>query len=135
MSRIVIAGGPHSGKTTLALKLGAARGDCPVYHSDDAMALGWSECSAEVALWLDRPGPFIIEGVATVRALRKWMRAHDGAPCDIVLWLDAPLTELTPGQAALFKGCRTVWSEITPELVDRGVRVLSHLHRARGRGA
>ena len=35
----------------------------------------WSAASAEVARWLDDEGPWIIEGVAMSRALRKWRRS------------------------------------------------------------
>jgi adenylate kinase family enzyme len=116
--RIAIAGGPRCGKTTLAAKLGDAR------HTDDVMSLGWSEASAEVAAWFDAAGPWIIEGVAVPRALRKWLASHpEGKPVDVVYWLGEPFVDLTKGQSAMDKGCSKVWREIEEELRSRGVAI------------
>lgn len=121
-ARVAIAGGPRCGKTTLASALGVA----PVRHTDDLISKGWSEASAEAATWFDETGPWIIEGVAVPRALRKWLAAHpDGKPCDIVYWLDTPHTELTKGQRGMLRGCETVWREIVGELERRGVEIRS----------
>jgi len=119
MSRVVIVGGPKTGKTTMAVGLCA-----PVtIHTDHDMAAGdFSAQSAAVAQQLDRQTPYVMEGVTAVRALRKWMQAHpEGKPCDTVVRLTRPHTALTPGQASLAKGCDTVFREIEPELRRRGV--------------
>lgn len=132
ISRIVIAGGPRTGKTTFAHDM--VGGDDPrdrrehadvlVLHTDNLAHLGWSEASAAAALWLDAPGPWIVEGVAAVRALRKWIAAHpDGKPCDVVYWLTDPVVERTPGQVTMAKGCATVWAEVCGELARRGVEI------------
>lgn len=120
-SRICITGGPRTGKTTRADASGGIAG--AVRHTDDLVGLfGWSECSAIVATWFDVPGPWIIEGVAVPRALRKWLVAHrEGRPCDVVLLLETPRCPLTDGQATMTKGLMTVWSEIEAELGERGV--------------
>lgn len=150
MTRIVILGGPRTGKTTLAYKLqhdmllaqasalgpGAALAVCdemltPIRHSDDFIAelahLGkdaWSEGSRRVTEWLDAPGPWIIEGVALARALRKWRESNPGAPpVDRVIRLTAPHVELTKGQAAMAKGEETAWREIEPWLSEHGVEI------------
>jgi hypothetical protein len=121
-ARVVVGGGPRVGKSTLAHKL-AADGR-PVRCSDQAMTLGWSEASEHVATWLDAPGPWIVEGVAVARALRKWIAAHpEGRPCDLLLWSSTPRAERTPGQVTMGKGCETVLAEIRDELHARGVRV------------
>jgi hypothetical protein len=124
-ARVVIAGGPRVGKTTLAASLAAEKGIELVQNTDQLVGvLEWSEASAEVATWFDKPGPWIVEGVATVRALRKWFAAHDeGTPCDLVIWLDQPREELSKGQAAMAKGCAKILAEIVGELVKRGVRL------------
>lgn len=137
MTRIVICGGPRTGKTTQA---GSLQRDLTnyfgplstgqIHHSDDLIAelahLGkdaWSEGSRRVTEWLDAPGPWIIEGVALARALRKWREAHPGEPppVDRVIRLTTPHVELTRGQAAMAKGEETVWQEIAGWLLGEGV--------------
>lgn len=116
--RLVIAGVPRAGKTTLA---------GPDAHHTDALigTRAWSEASAEIATWFDIfRAPWTIEGVAAVRAFRKFLRARGNvAPCDRVVWLDTPRVALTPGQETMAKGCRTVWREVRPELLARNVHV------------
>jgi hypothetical protein len=119
MTRILIAGGPRTGKTTLSTSLGIAR----VRHTDDVMDLGWSEASAEVATWFDEPGPWVIEGVAVPRALRKWLAANEGKPCDVVCWLEHPVEPQSKGQAVMAAGCAKVWSEVADALHERGVNI------------
>jgi len=119
--RVVIAGGPRVGKTTLADKLGGR-----VMHTDDLIGeADWSECSRIVAdEWMTEPGPWVIEGTATVRALRKFMALHPGAkPCDRVIWLSKPWIALTPGQARMGKGCAKIWLEIRDRLAALGVEI------------
>lgn len=124
MSRIIVAGGPRTGKTTYARELALAT-RAPLRSTDDLIGqLSWSDASAEVARWLDEPGPWIIEGVAAVRALRKWFATHPGAPADLVRWASVARVARTPAQEAMAKGCATVWREVLPELVRRGIRVL-----------
>jgi KaiC/GvpD/RAD55 family RecA-like ATPase len=138
MTRIVICGGPRTGKTTLARQLAieATRSIAGALsierHSDDLIAelahLGkdaWSEGSRRVTEWLDAPGPWIIEGVALARALRKWREAHPGEPppVDRVIRLTTPHVELTKGQAAMAKGEETVWAEVEPWLAEHGVEI------------
>ena len=123
-SRILVAGGPRVGKTTLADKLAAHRQGTTVRRTDSAAPLGWSEASAHAAIWLDAPGPWIVEGVAVPRAVRKWLASHpEGAPADLVFWSDVAHVERSAGQETMAKGCATVWREILPELLRRGVRV------------
>ncbi len=119
MSRLVIAGVPKSGKTTLAKDY-----SCDVMHTDDLIAFGWSEASELVASeWMRKPGPWVIEGVATVRALRKAMMGTVAKPCDAVLYLGAPHVELSAGQQGMAKGIASVWAEVMPRLKARGVKV------------
>lgn len=121
MSRICIAGGPRSGKTTLAGELQAKRVRC----TDDIKTVGWSRGSSMVANWLRQPGPWVIEGVTVARGLRKWLsqEAGEGRPCDSVFFLSGARVELTPQQANMSKGVATVWREIELELLRRGVEV------------
>lgn len=142
MTRIVILGGPKTGKTTLAGEIWrkavaawvAEHGpivdlEGPVLmHTDDVMHLGWSEASEAASKWFDTSGPWIIEGVAVVRALRKWRDAHPGEPppVDRVIRLTTPHVELTSGQATMAKGEDTVWLEVEPWLVEHGVSIEGH---------
>lgn len=118
--RLVIVGGPKTGKTTLAESL-----PLPALHTDDLIGQrDWSSASAEVATWFDRPGPWVVEGVAAVRALRKWLALHpDGVPCDEVRVLDAPKAERTAEQDAMATACATVWAEVEPLLAERSVAI------------
>ena len=117
--RTVIVGGPGTGKSSLAESLSPA-----ALHTDDLIDLGWSEASAAAAVWFDAPGPWVVEGVATARALRKWLKAHpEGKPCDRIVFLLTPIAEHTKGQRSMAKGVRTVWNEIADEIADRGVAV------------
>ena len=122
--KTVIVGGPKTGKTTYALADGR-----PVYHTDDTfekMGLDWSEGSAEVSKWFDRDGPWIIEGVSTARALRKWLAAHDsGAPCDEIVILDHAFKELLKGQNSMRAGVFTVLYGIEAQLKESGVSTIN----------
>lgn len=124
--RVLVTGWPRTGKsTTIAPALAAERG-CAVRATDDLIgAMDWSAASAEVATWLDAPGPYVIEGVAGARALRKWLEAHPGErpPVDLVVVCRDPLVALTGRQAGMGKGVDTVLEQIMPELLAHGIRV------------
>jgi len=119
--RTVICGGPKTGKTTLSQKHLA-----PIHHNDDCISAGWSEASGEIAHLFDCPGPWTIEGVASVRALRKWLKHNRGKPCDQVLFLTEvkSMDGYTPRHASMAKGVHTVFEEIEGELLARGVEVI-----------
>lgn len=98
-----------------------------VFGSDDLIGLGWSEASLVASTWFDNPGPWIAEGVAMPRALRKWLaRNPEGVPCDAALWLTKPIEPRVRGQHVMALGCATVWSEISETLRSRGVQVLEY---------
>ena len=114
--RLLIAGVPRSGKTTLA---GEGAG-----HTDDYIDLGWGEASLSVSYLFDAVGPWTIEGVAIPRALRKWLVQNPtGKPADKVIFLNEPFGELSKGQLSMAKGCRTVWLQVVDELRERGVEI------------
>lgn len=120
MTRTVIVGGPKTGKTTLAVRMGGE-----VIHTD-IFALGGADFSAQseaAATLLGREGDWTMEGVTAVRALRKWMEENPGKPCDDVICLSVPHENLSPGQRSLGRGCDTVFLEILPELRRRGVEI------------
>lgn len=127
--RIVIAGVPRAGKTTLGNRMAAELGH-EVMHTDDLVHLGWSEASAEAATWMlaRLGGSWIVEGVAAIRALRKALASTRDKPCDKLVWLARPYVEQTDGQRSMGKGAETVLAEIEPDLRARGVFI------ARGMG-
>lgn len=118
MARTCITGGPKTGKTTLAKRMGRH------FSTDDLMDKGWSEASEAASHWFDGKGPLVVEGVAVPRALRKWLaRNPEGKPVDRVIYLKKPHRTLTKGQNTMLKGVATVFAEIRPELEKRGVEV------------
>ncbi len=126
--RVVIVGGPKTGKTTLGehlrRRLGRGHG-IPVRHTDDLIgSASWSEASSVVADWFDEPGDWVIEGVTTARALRKWLlRGSEGKPCDGVIVLEEFRADVTDRQAAMARSVMTVFNEVEIELLDRGVEI------------
>lgn len=116
--RVVITGWPHSGKTTLAAKLGGGR------STDEVKDMDWSDASAEVASWFDGDS-FLIEGVAVPRALRKWKDNHPGKlpPIDKLIILKRRASDLNVAQIAMGKGLDSVLAEILPWLRQAGVKI------------
>jgi hypothetical protein len=110
--RVCIIGYPGTGKTTLANELGGGR------STDDLINLGWSAASDAASYWFDDPGPWVIEGVAVPRALRKWSRRHPGEPppVDRVIRLTRRYRDLEPGAVAMGVGMDTVIRSILPWL-------------------
>jgi len=123
VTRTVVCGVPRAGKTTLGLVLARAAG-VTLGSTDNLIGThDWSEASAEAALWLGREGSYVLEGVAMVRALRKFLEKSDAKPCDRVIWMPAPRVVLSPGQHVMAQGCRTIWNEVRPALLARRVEV------------
>jgi hypothetical protein len=125
--RIIIIGGPQCGKSTYALSLNK-----PVFCGDprslvkrpvDGVTylpehLSWSAGSDFIANnWFKQKGPYVIEGVSIVRALRKWKKNHSvvrSMPCDRIIYIvnKHPSVQRLPGQDAMEKAVLTVWNEI-----------------------
>ena len=118
--RVVIVGGPNTGKTTYAKKLADN-----IKHTDDTIPMGWDQAIDHVASWMGKPEQPVIEGVQAVRGMRKWLADNPtGKPCDEVVWLQTPKEAQTRGQAIMNKGLDTVMKEIIPELERRGVEIV-----------
>ncbi len=124
--RVVIAGGPRVGKSTFALELSKVK-SLALRSTDDLMKLDWHRVSDEVARWFDESGPWVIEGVRTIHALRKWLQTHpEGKPCDVVFWMDHERCQLTSGQTTMARGCKTIWDEIRECLEERKIPCIRH---------
>jgi hypothetical protein len=126
--RTVICGGPKTGKTTLSQSLKPQ-----VFHADDYISLGWSEASQAVCDLFDQysnpDSSWVIEGVTCARALRKWLSSHPdpaAKPCDrVILLMDVKdMSNYTPRHSSMAAGVHTVFQEIEPELLARGVEVV-----------
>jgi hypothetical protein len=124
-ARIVIVGPPKAGKTTLGRDLAESSG-VQLRHTDDLIGeLDWSGCSERIASeWFAQPGPWIIEGVAAVRALRKWLVGNrEGRPCDQIIALSKSWVPLTPRQAGMATACASIWGSIRGAVQARGVAI------------
>lgn len=124
--RVIVIGGPQRGKSALARLYRANR--LPTYCCDPQSlvkhpehgvtylpeGLGWSEASQYVAdQWFTMTGSWCIEGVAAVRALRKWVRRSPPAEKIIVLRDPHPLAPpLLRGQRTMAKSVATIWRSI-----------------------
>lgn len=123
--RVVIAGGPRTGKSTVAVRAGERHGRA-VKHADSLIGkLDWSEASKEVSQWVGESGEWIVEGVSAPRALRKWLDANPDKKLDAtVVHFRDPVQIQSDGQRTMAKGVETVWQEILPELQRRGVTII-----------
>lgn len=145
--RIIVAGVPQSGKTALAKSLGAELG-YPVKHTDDLLQRDpkpeWSELSTVVAGWFAESGPWIVEGVAAVRGLRKYMkvRTRREDPCDLVLFMPSPHPasedgKLKPwqrsqGHRAMATQMDKHFEEIHPTFIQRKITTLLAMYNDDG---
>ena len=123
--RVIIAGGPRTGKTSLAVRA-SERFGIRLRHGDALVGeMEWSEASEEVARWFDALGEWIVEGVVAPRAIRKWMAANEGKKLNAtVVYLSNPIQMTSKGQIAMAKGVETVWSEIAAQLEEAGVETI-----------
>jgi hypothetical protein len=124
LTRIVVAGVPRAGKSTLAAYL--AQG-APVVATDDYLGLGHDRLPDGVAARLDGCAEWVLEGCQAGRVLRRYPHLAEGA---IVYYLARPVLMLTPGQRRQAKGIATVWertqgalraSDVVPDTICRQV--------------
>lgn len=128
--RIVITGSPRAGKTSFADMLGPVL-KIPVFHTDVAKDMEWSEASQYLSTWFDVDGGWIIEGTAVPRALRKWVSRQipEGGlmdkvpvPFDRLVFMDNPREELElSGQKGMRSAVRTIMETFKPWIGDRWV--------------
>jgi hypothetical protein len=125
-SRILIAGGPRTGKSALASKFCKQFGGT-LLRTERLLSQSftWAELAMAAQVWLHRPGPWVMEGLTVPRVIRRWYRENDAPiPCDEIYWLGiVPNMALEDGQVPVAKAVRTVWLECVPRLLDDGVAI------------
>ena len=131
MRKIILVGGPRTGKSTEARALREAGvptfcTDCKsqvkepedgvTYMNDD---MDWSAVSQHVAdNWFTMDGEWCIEGVATVRALRKYIARYGRGPKGVTIkrfdrQFESEVNPLKDGQRRLAKGVDSIWNQIS----------------------
>lgn len=145
--RIVVIGGPRTGKTTYATKLAREMGvhlascgkrtenESGLVSTDnygrDSKVGGfsreravWDALPTEVIRDLRKRDSFVLEGTQAARVLRRWLRESPDEPkIDKVLVFDKPWVERNAGQQAMAKGVRTILRDLRPLLDSAGIPV------------
>jgi hypothetical protein len=130
--RIAICGGPRTGKSTYASKLASklgielfSTGKKALVATDNFIGVGWEnvpKCVMERLVELD---DWILEGTQATRVIRHWYRtAPETLKLDRVHFFDRPWVIRNGGQNAMAKGVKTIWQEVRPELLKRGIPIL-----------
>ncbi len=122
--RVVLVGGPRTGKSIVAAIAGERYGRVVMWADGLIGECAWSELSLRVSMRFDEPGPWIIEGTATVRALRKWLANNDGQLDAHVIYMPTPVQVQSEGQAAMSKAVNTIYEEIRSDLLKRSLGVI-----------
>lgn len=137
MPRIVVIGGPRTGKTTYATKLAKELGvhlastgkrteaECGLVSTDNWMKkASWNDLPDHVIRDLQARESFVLEGTQAARVLRRWLRDTPDQPkLDKVLVFNRPWVKRNGGQEAMAKGVKTVLRELLPLLQRAGVTV------------
>ena len=135
MPRIVVIGGPRTGKTTYATKLARELGvhlastgkrtesERGLVSTDNYIGSGsYAELPDRVIADLRKRDSFVLEGTQAARVLRRWLReAPEEAKLDKVLVFGKPWVARNPRQEATAKGVKTVMRDLLPLLRAAGV--------------
>lgn len=144
MPRIVVIGGPRTGKTTYATKLArelkvhlastgkhtenpeglvSVKNYGKVSTDDYVSKYSYPDLPAKVIEDLRKMDDFVLEGTQAARVLRRWLReAPDEPKLDKTLvFLGKPWVQRNPRQEATAKGVKTVWRDLEPLLKRHGV--------------
>jgi hypothetical protein len=144
MPRIVVLGGPRTGKTTYATKLAKQLGvhlASTGKHTEDPEGLvsvknygkvstddylnryDYKELPSRVIDDLRKMDSFVLEGTQAARVLRRWLREAPEEPKldNTLVFLGKPWVPRNPRQEATTKGVKTVWRDLEPLLKRYGV--------------
>lgn len=144
--RVIIVGGPRRGKSTLAQQLVLGWPQCPhrcgdplskvkdplpgVEYLPEGIPISGDDGAAQWVAdnWFGERGPWVCEGWAMARALRRWISdpllldghrvsKRTGAPADRVIVLTGPAwVEASKGQESMHKAVMTVWHTIASQV-------------------
>jgi hypothetical protein len=137
MPRIVVLGGPRTGKTTYATKLAKQLGvhlgstgkrteqEDGLVSTDNYMKrANWATLPDVIIKDLKDREDWVLEGTQAARVLRRWLKASPDEPkVDKVLVFGKPWVARTPGQEAMAKGVRTILRDLQPLLDKAGIEV------------
>ena len=130
--RILIVGGPRTGKTTLSREL-QEETRLPTFHTDDFLHLkDFRAQTTATTNWLLVEPDYIVEGVHTVYALRRLLEErYEGekpAPLpDLIHFCEKPFERLHTGQERLWRGVNTVMYDLLERFPDLRSLTISRL--------
>jgi len=116
MRRIVILGGPRSGKTTLGRLVSEAAGHRLLSTDADQHNLTWDELPTEYLRKLQaldrQKESYVLEGIQAARVLREGGMGSVWWP-DLAIWLEP---EFPPPKEhrAMLQMCRNAWADWLP---------------------
>lgn len=135
--RIVVIGGPRTGKTTYATKLAKQLGvhlgstgkrteqEEGLVSTDNYMKrANWKTLPDVVIKDLKDRDSWVLEGTQAARVLRRWLKESPAeVKVDKVLVFNRAWVPRNPGQEAMAKGVRTVLRDLQPLLTKAGIEV------------
>jgi adenylate kinase family enzyme len=135
--RIVVIGGPRTGKTTYATKLAKQLGvhlgstgkrteqEDGLVSTDNYMRRSnWKTLPEVVIKDLKNRDSWVLEGTQAARVLRRWLKESPSeVKVDKVLVFNRPWVARNAGQEAMAKGVRTILKDLQPLLSKAGIEV------------
>lgn len=115
--RLLITGGPRTGKTTLANSMSQS-----VIHTDDFKG-SWEARLIQTMHYFNLDNIYTIEGVTIPAALELWLKIHQDKPTDKIIFLTNPRIQLSTRQMSMKRGIETIYSRIREELRQRHVEL------------
>ena len=134
--RIVVIGGPRTGKTTYATKLAREFGahlastgkrtpdESGLVSTDNYMRrANWGTLPDVVLKDLKDRDNWVLEGTQAARVLRRALKEDPSFKVDKVLVFNRPWVTRNGGQEAMAKGVRTILKDMAPLLKKAGIEV------------